>query len=320
MKIFNKGFNFGQDGPGNRLVYHVQGCNMRCIWCSNPEGMVSGGGTEYTVDEIVSECKSCKMMFFSGGGVTFTGGEATLEHTKLTEILKKLKQEGIHTCIETNGTSEHLHEILEYVDYLIMDFKHYDNDAEIDGEVIHMDYIENDKIKALIDYLEENDFGYALETRDVCYYGDKNKDEFLGMMIRSKLSIKHSVPLKDIDGIKVCKLMITFKTMEQFEKLCREFGDEFMIAQHHDDMEADINIKGVTKASGIEHVIGYIGVDIKDTYAFGDDSNDVQMMNTVGYGIAMTPHSHLLDGIVKKVAGGVDNGGIYNSLKELRLI
>lgn len=192
--------------------------------------------------------------------------------------------------------------------------------AEINGEVIHMDYIENDKIKALIDYLEENDFGYALETRDECYYGEKNKDEFLGMMIRSKLSIKHFVPLKDIDGIKVCKLMITFKTMEQFDKLCREFGDEFMIAQHHDDMEADINIKGVTKASGIEQVIGYIGVDIKDTYAFGDDSNDVQMMNTVGCGIAMTPHSPLLDGIVKKVAGGVDNGGIYNALKELKLI
>lgn len=129
MKIFNKGFNFGQDGPGNRLVYHLQGCNMHCIWCSNPEGMNYNGGKDYTVKEIYDECASSKLMFFSGGGVTFTGGEATLQYTELTELLKLLKKENINTCIETNGTSEKLPELLEFIDYLIMDFKHYDSDT-----------------------------------------------------------------------------------------------------------------------------------------------------------------------------------------------
>ncbi len=127
MKIFNKGFNFGQDGPGNRLVYHLQGCNMRCIWCSNPEGMPQNGGKEFSVDEIFDECKRSKLMFFSGGGVTFTGGEATMQHTELLELLKLLEKDNIHTCIETNGTSSELSELLEYIDYLIMDFKHYDS-------------------------------------------------------------------------------------------------------------------------------------------------------------------------------------------------
>ncbi len=127
MKIFNKGFNFGQDGPGNRLVYHLQGCNMKCIWCSNPEGMSFDNGKEYTIQEIFNECKRSKMMFFSGGGVTFTGGEATMQYTELLKLLKLLKDEKIHTCIETNGTHPELTDILEYVDYLIMDFKHYDS-------------------------------------------------------------------------------------------------------------------------------------------------------------------------------------------------
>lgn len=43
MQIFQKGFNYSQDGPGNRLVYHLTGCNMRCPWCSNPECMETGG-------------------------------------------------------------------------------------------------------------------------------------------------------------------------------------------------------------------------------------------------------------------------------------
>ncbi|MEE0945618.1 MAG: radical SAM protein [Acutalibacteraceae bacterium] len=128
MKIFGKGFNFGQDGPGNRLVYHLSGCNMRCIWCSNPDGMERDAGKDYSSDQLLKECISCKPMFFSGGGVTFTGGEATLQTNELLELLKKLKKENIHTAIETNGTSPRLNELLPFIDYLIMDFKHVDSE------------------------------------------------------------------------------------------------------------------------------------------------------------------------------------------------
>ncbi len=128
MKIFAKGFNFSQDGPGNRLVYHLSGCNMRCIWCSNPEGMDGKTGYDRTAEDIFAECKSCVPMFFGGGGVTFTGGEATLQFDELLSLLKLLKNEGISTCIETNGTSDKLPEISKYSDYFIMDFKHFDSD------------------------------------------------------------------------------------------------------------------------------------------------------------------------------------------------
>ena len=43
IRIFQKGFNYAQDGTGNRLVLHLQGCNMHCPWCSNPEGMPLNG-------------------------------------------------------------------------------------------------------------------------------------------------------------------------------------------------------------------------------------------------------------------------------------
>jgi pyruvate formate lyase activating enzyme len=91
--------------------------------------MELSGGREYTAEEIINECKRSKAMFFSGGGVTFTGGEATLQAKELLEVLMGLKAAGIHTAIETNATSDSLPAISEYVDYLIMDFKHYDGEV-----------------------------------------------------------------------------------------------------------------------------------------------------------------------------------------------
>ena len=131
IKIFEKGFNYSQDGQGNRLVYHLQGCNMRCPWCSNPEGMSSSSSvcTEYDVDILVDEVLRSAAMFFDGGGVTLTGGEATVHFNEVNAFLTKLKNAKIHTALETNGTHNRLQELSPLVDELIVDLKHYDNAA-----------------------------------------------------------------------------------------------------------------------------------------------------------------------------------------------
>lgn len=123
IRIFQKGFNYSQDGPGNRLVYHLQGCNMRCPWCANPEGIQPGQGTVCDVEDILDEINRSKSMFFDGGGVTFTGGEPTLQFDALRYLLGALRQRGIHTAIETNGTHPQLRELFRSIDFLIMDFK-----------------------------------------------------------------------------------------------------------------------------------------------------------------------------------------------------
>lgn len=129
LSVFQKGFNYSQDGPGNRLVYHLQGCNFKCKWCSNPEGMEIRGQKAkcFSVEELVSECVRSKMMFFDGGGVTLTGGEPTLQFEEIFQLLNQLKEQGIHTAMETNGSSKKLSDLLPLTDFLIMDFKHYDS-------------------------------------------------------------------------------------------------------------------------------------------------------------------------------------------------
>ena len=122
--IFQKGFNYSQDGPGNRLVYHLSGCNLKCPWCSNPEGMeITKDAISLSIESIVKEALSCRMMFIDGGGVTLTGGEVTCQRDAVITLLNRLKENGINTCIETNASLKGCEEIFESVDYMIADFK-----------------------------------------------------------------------------------------------------------------------------------------------------------------------------------------------------
>lgn len=130
MVIFNKGFNYNQDGKGNRLVIHMQGCNFSCPWCSNPEGIpiIADGAKEIPDDDVVKLCENSKSLFFDGGGVTFSGGEPTLQFESLKIVLTALRERGISAAIETNGSHKRLRELFPYLDMLIIDCKHYDSD------------------------------------------------------------------------------------------------------------------------------------------------------------------------------------------------
>ncbi|MHC1683317.1 MAG: pyruvate formate-lyase-activating protein [Clostridiaceae bacterium] len=118
------------DGPGIRTIVFMQGCNLRCLYCHNPDTWALDGGTEYTPEEIVNKVVKFKAYFEkSGGGVTFSGGEPLLQKEFLIEALKLCKEKGIHTTIDTAGVGHgDYEEILKYVDLVLLDIKHYDDE------------------------------------------------------------------------------------------------------------------------------------------------------------------------------------------------
>ena len=81
------------DGPGIRYIIFAQGCPLRCKYCHNRDTWDVKGGKEYTADELIADAsKYSSYMKFSGGGITVSGGEATLQPEFLKDYLKKQKQ------------------------------------------------------------------------------------------------------------------------------------------------------------------------------------------------------------------------------------
>lgn len=115
------------DGPGIRFIVFMQGCPLRCIYCHNKDTWDVRGGNEYTADQVVSEMKKyMSYIKFSGGGITVTGGEPTLQSEFVAEVFKKCREIGVHTALDTSGFTDidKVEGLLAYTDLVLLDIKH----------------------------------------------------------------------------------------------------------------------------------------------------------------------------------------------------
>jgi len=127
------------DGPGIRTTVFFKGCPLSCWWCHNPESRslsverfeLSNNKTETVGRKITSsellEIIKKDLIFFeeSGGGVTFGGGEPLMQPEFLLTILKRCKEEGLHTTIDTTGYASRdiLQKTAPFIDLYLYDIK-----------------------------------------------------------------------------------------------------------------------------------------------------------------------------------------------------
>ena len=113
------------DGPGLRLVVFLQGCPFRCLYCANPDTISFDGGKPTEIEDIVKMAVNQKPFFGKKGGVTFSGGEPTSQAKELLPLVKRLHEEGINVCIDTNGGvwNPAVEELLKEVDLVLLDVK-----------------------------------------------------------------------------------------------------------------------------------------------------------------------------------------------------
>ena len=119
------------DGPGIRFVLFLQGCHLQCKYCHNRDTWDINGGSYKSLDELFDKIIRYKNYIFPNGGVTVTGGEPLLQAKFILELFKKLKKEGIHTCIDTSGIialTDDIKEVLKFTDLVLLDIKHIDNE------------------------------------------------------------------------------------------------------------------------------------------------------------------------------------------------
>ncbi len=115
------------DGPGLRLVVFLQGCPFRCLYCANPDTIDVKESTSTFPEEILQMAVSQKAFFGKKGGITFSGGEPTLQAEALIPLFEALKENGIHICLDSNGGiwNENVERLLGLTDLVLLDVKQF---------------------------------------------------------------------------------------------------------------------------------------------------------------------------------------------------
>lgn len=199
------------DGPGVRFVVFLQGCNLRCGCCHNPDTWEIGAGTEYSAEILAEKCEHYREYFGKDGGITVSGGEPLLQAEFVKELFKICKEKGINTCLDTSGSilNENIKEMLKFCDRVLLDIK-YTNDSD------YREYVgcSIDSPLEFLEYLNEKNIPVTLRQVIIPTLNDDTQNiEKLREIIKKYPCIDKTelLPFKKLCSVKYEKLGIDFK-------------------------------------------------------------------------------------------------------------
>lgn len=211
--------------------------------------------------------------------------------------------------------------------------------CQVKDEVILNQVFTVDETMRVINFLKKNQIEYYLGSNQGLFASsglkqkiwehllvktDSNQEKakeiwtemnwFLELLIEDETKIDHS---------KINKICFVNHSIP-FAKVFEEFNEDFYIIPSTSSVfgneSGEIGLSSVRKQTAIEHVIQHLGIDSKDTIAFGDGLNDIDMFDAVELGIAMGNACDELLAVADRVTASNNEDGIYLAMKELQLL
>ena len=149
------------------------GCDMRCLYCYNPEIVLGKGTLSY--EKTLSFLQTRKNLL---DAVVFSGGECLL-HKKIIPLIAEVKKMDFLVKIDTNGSSpEVVQELLNQnlIDYIALDFKaHKSNFQNITQSDLY------NAFEKTLDLILKYEIPFEVRTT---YHSDLLTEEDLKKMIR----------------------------------------------------------------------------------------------------------------------------------------
>jgi len=209
---------------------------------------------------------------------------------------------------------------------------------ELNGEVLFHEVIKKDNLQLVVDYFNKHEIDFFLETNGGLF-ASKSCKESIRVLIdnlfaneqdsqaelrKSMLSFYNSI-IEEEELVRDDINKIGFLgSAVPIESITQQFPTIFSVipstVPFFGTNSGEVSIFGIHKASAIEKVIEHLGINKENTYAFGDGSNDIEMLQFVQYGVAMGNAKEEVKKAANDITDRHDEDGIYNSFKKYGLL
>lgn len=117
----------------------------------------------------------------------------------------------------------------------------------------------------------------------------------------------------------VQKIQAFFRDTELREKMLKQLPTEFpdLVVTTSIVNNIEINSREATKGVAIKRLAAYLGIDIGETMAFGDDFNDITMLKAAGIGVAMGNSNDEVKKAADRVTADCDSSGVALAMKDI---
>lgn len=263
---------------------------------------------------------SKKAVFFDVDGtlIDYVGGmPSILDSTK--EAINGIRSKGHLAIIATGRPMSFLsNELLDIrFDAYIASNGTY---IEMNNEVIYNKKIDEGILKETVEAFRKENADFILEGQKKSYFSSLNSAAVKDFLEKFAIPSNNITDNWSLDEVEANKMVVFTKDENQLRRFRELLSDNFVFMNHPGQASYDIFIKTCTKADGIRKLLKLLNISIENTYAFGDGMNDIEMLQMVKYGVAMGNANEKLKSKAYYVTTDVFSNGIYNGLKELKLI
>lgn len=188
-----------------------------------------------------------------------------------------------------------------------------------DGEVVDEVIFDFETVQNIIDICKKNNIIYYFEDFNYTYTTDLKDARHLKFV--DDWNVPDSfVEEKNLKEKHINIGMLVFSEISDYQKVNNVISDKLNLVLHNNSLSCDINLKNIDKSYGIKQIIKKLGIDVKDTIAFGDGLNDVEMLSFVNEGVAMANACKKLKEVAKYHTLSVLDDGVYDYLVKINLI
>lgn len=192
--------------------------------------------------------------------------------------------------------------------------------VEYQGKEVFKAKIPQEAILKTHEYCKKHDLTYYFEGRDTIYVLDKHHPVHKEFQERWQMDPSVVKDTYDFNDIEVYIGMIVVNHKSEVPDMIQALSPYFDIQRHQSEYSFDLTLKGISKGLGILKLVEYLHRDMKDTIAFGDGRNDVEMLEMVGLGIAMKNSMPEALAAANYITDSVEKEGITTALQHFNLI